>query len=108
MAMLTDAYNLIYDAKYSTLRARVIAAVASAAYGVLKEPSSTPNYVKRLAWAKETLTTPETLTAAGERLYFGTVIDPAVQDAAIANTVTDAAIQTAISARINSEYAAGS
>jgi len=108
MAILTDAYNLIYDAKYSTLRARVIAAVANAAYGVLNEPSSTPNYVKRLAWAKETLTTPEALKAAGERLYFGTVIDPAVQDAALADTVKDADIQAAINARINSDYAAGS
>lgn len=101
MATLQQVYNLVYDARYNDLRSKVIAATAIAAVTVKNEDPATANHAARLVWATATLGDENALRDAGLEMYFRSVTDPTVQDAAVAGTATDAAIQNAVNARIN-------
>ncbi len=96
MATLRELYNLAYDQQYEAreqLIARITAALANAAKGVLSEDPATANHANRLAWAKSVLLSGDP-RAMAEKLKWFFVSDGPIANAMIAGqSIEDASIE---------------
>ena len=104
MATLRELYNLAYDQQYEAreqLIARITAALANAAKGVMAEAPETVNHDARLAWAKQVLLSGDP-RAQAERLKWFFVSDGPLASAMIAGEpVEDAAIEYLVVANLD-------
>lgn len=94
MATLNELWNLRYTT--DTLRTRVTAACAKAAWDVLYEDAGTANHANRILWAADVW---RDAPAMAERMMWGVCANATVQ--ANGEATTDADLQNAVNALIN-------
>jgi hypothetical protein len=94
MATLNELWNLRYETQ--TLRARVAAACAKAAWDILYEDPGTTNHANRLVWAADVW---RDAPAMADRMLWGVCSNTAVQ--AGGEATTDVDVQNAVNGLID-------
>lgn len=79
--LLIDVYRWGTDSsKNGDLRKQLAAAIATAAVQVLAELPETVNHADRLMWAQSVLATPDAPAAMADRMLWGALGNPAIQN----------------------------
>lgn len=76
MTTLESLAQLRY--RSASLPARVEAAMATAAFNIYHEDTSTPNHSDRVKWAQKALVNPSVLSQQRERLMWLVVLNPTI------------------------------
>ena len=93
MATLQAIYNLVNNAEF---KGRISAALAKAAYDITNEDQGTASHAERLAWAKNTMKNPDTVT---NQMIWLVVQNATIQSSGIASADND--IQFVVNSNIN-------
>jgi len=93
MATLQEIYNLANNAAF---KGRISAAVAKAGFDITNEDPGTTYHTERLAWAKNAMKNPDTVT---DQMVWLVVQNATIQSSGISSTDND--IQFVVNSNIN-------